>query len=169
MRKVVSRALGDAVLGAHDWTEWLHELFISRGAVGGSQLVTLARTAQLEVAPTACRRVEVDVARTTGQAVTVAVVRDEQYGGLFRIACDGEFSVHDSSGFFAVGPEEAAHEVSVTVQDILLERWWRVWPACTQHDAGLHPDFIDAGAVWLCRPGRHYTPVGELPSSPDSF
>lgn len=168
MRQVVPRDLGDASLGSHDWTEWLYELFISQGAVAGSELKTLARTAQLEVAATACRRVESDVKETTGEAVTVAVVRDEDYAGLLRITCDGEKSVHDSSGFFSIGLEEATCEIADTVQDILLERSWKVWPTCTQHDAGLHPDFIDGGAVWLCRSGRHYTPVGELPSGSET-
>ncbi len=56
--------------------------------------------------------------------------------------------------------------VADTVQDILGERW-TAWPLCPQHDYGLHPDIIGREAVWLCRRGRHYTPVGRLGEETD--
>ena len=162
LREVVVPEFG--AVDGDDWGDWLHQVFTTQGAVRGPDLRRLASAAQREAAETASRRVAADVARTTGHTVAIGVV---VRGHNMRIACDGEFSNDDSGGFFSIGEEEAACEVADTVQDILLERLWKVWPTCTRHDAGLHPDFIDGGAVWLCRPGRHYTPVGDLPEAPD--
>jgi hypothetical protein len=162
MREVVMPEFGEAL--TEDWGDWLHQVFTTQGALRGPDLRRLASAAQHQAAEAASRRVAADVAQTTGLTVSIGLVERD---GTMRIACDGEFSSDDSGGFFAIGDEEAAAEVADTVQDILLERLWRVWPTCPQHDSGLHPDFIDGGAVWLCRSGRHYTPVGELPGSPD--
>jgi hypothetical protein len=163
MREVVVQELGE--VRAEDWGERLHQVFTTQGAIRGPDLRRLASAAQQQAAEAASRRVAADVARSTGHTVVIGPVVS---GHNMRIACDGELSNDDSGIFFAIGEEEAACEVADTVQDILLERLWRVWPTCARHDSGLHPDFIDGGAVWLCRPGRHYTPVGELPESPDS-
>ncbi|RBY97107.1 hypothetical protein DQ237_05885 [Blastococcus sp. TF02-8] len=158
LRDVVLPELGE-VDQRDDWAEWLHQLYVARGAVDREELRRLASEAQRQAAETASQLVVADVARTSGQAVAVGpLVREHS----MRIACDGELSNDDSGGFFAIGALEAACEVADTVQDILQERWWKVWPSCSQHDSGMHVDLIGDEAVWLCRRGRHYTPIGEL-------
>jgi hypothetical protein len=38
-----------------------------------------------------------------------------------------------------------------------------VWPECPQHDAGLHPELVAEGAVWVCRVGGHtVSRIGQL-------
>jgi len=160
--EVVIPELGE--VQGEDWGDWLHELFSTQGAVGGSELRSLASAAQRAVAEGACRRVMADIARTTEQLITIAL---EAYDYSARIACDGEFSNHDSGGFFSIGSEEAACEVATITQDILVERWWTVWPTCTEHDSGRHVELIAGEAAWLCRRGRHHTRIGELASGTD--
>jgi len=160
--EVVTQELGE--VQGEDWGDWLHELFRTQGAVGGSELLRLASAAQRAAAEGACRRVMADIANTAEQLITIA---PEAYDYSIRIACDGEFSNHDSGGFFSIGSEEAACEVATITQDILVERWWRVWPTCTGHDSGMHVELIAVEAAWLCRPGRHYTRIGKLASGTD--
>lgn len=141
-----------------DWHEWLHELFVSRGAASGPELLRLAFAVQREVAEGASRRVAADVAHTTG---TVVAIELATWDRTMRITCDGKTRDGDT-GFVAIGREEAACEVADTVQDVLQERSWKVWPTCAAHDSGLHPDLINGEAVWLCRRGKHHTPIGAL-------
>ena len=162
MRSVIVSEFGEAL--TEDWSDWLYQLFITHGPLPGPDLRRLASAAQHHVAEAASRRVAADVAGTTG--LTVAIELVERDGNL-QLACDGEFSSDDSGGFFSIGEEDAAGEVADIVQDVLVERLWRVWPTCPLHDSGLHPRSIDRGAVWLCRAGRHYTPVGALAGPAD--
>ena len=101
VREVVVQELGE--VRAEGWGEWLHQVFTTQGAIRGQDLRRLASAAQQPVAEAASRRVAADVARTTGHTVAIEpVLRDHR----MRIACDGELSNDDSSGFFAIGEEE---------------------------------------------------------------
>ncbi|SNT00428.1 hypothetical protein SAMN04488107_4618 [Geodermatophilus saharensis] len=156
-QEVVRPELGE--IGGVDWGDWLHPLFTTQGAVSGPEVRRLSAAAQQAAAEAAGRRVAADVARTTGRVVAVTPVAGDH--GL-RIACDGQLSDHDSGGFFSIGDEEAACEVASLVQDVLVDRLWAAWPLCPEHEYGLRADIIDRKATWLCRRGRHHTPVGGL-------
>lgn len=143
-----------------EWLDWLGEVHAQRGWVAAKELLALVLERQLEVGAAAVARVVADVEKSTGRVTRVVLVH-EAYS--VRVQCDGEFSNHDSGGLFAVTPESAAVEVAATVQDIVLEQWWQVWPVCPEHDAGLHVDLLDRRAVWVCRLEQHVVAVvGQL-------
>jgi hypothetical protein len=61
-------------------------------------------------------------------------------------------------------PAVALTGLAVMTQESLLERTWRVWPACPRHDLGVHGSERNGTAVWWCagEGGHVLAPVGEL-------
>ena len=132
-----------------DWREWLHALYLRRGPLPPEDV---QRTAEVELrtrAQQAGTVVAADVMSTLGRLadITAGVHFDR-----VRVVVDGEIA--NGSGLMSFGPTELLVEVADAVQEIIMDDS-TVWPECPQHDAGLHPELVDEGAVWVCRAGGH--------------
>jgi len=159
LNDTVAKVFGSDVLQYPDWREWLEQLYAEHGAVSAPELAAMATTAKERAIHAAGRRVEGDLARTTTETVRVAPLVD---GDKVHIICDGLFDSDSPSDVFWIGEARIAAAVAATVQDILMDRWWTVWPLCVAHDAGFHAQLVDDRAMWVCRLGQHETEVGAL-------
>ncbi|MFD0888750.1 hypothetical protein ACFQ08_29790 [Streptosporangium algeriense] len=58
--------------------------------------------------------------------------------------------------------------VADAAQEVVMEVIWEAWPACPEHDLGLHAEPENGIAVWRCTGGEAHTvaPIGELPPLP---
>ncbi|WP_283137458.1 hypothetical protein [Rhizohabitans arisaemae] len=64
-------------------------------------------------------------------------------------------------------PVRALVEIADSVQGLVTEELWTVWPLCPEHVVGLHPRRFGGKAVWSCTAagGHVVAPIGELPRS----
>lgn len=135
-------------------------LYAERGPLAGEDLWTAALNHQLELAKDAVLALGSDVLATiTDREIHLAPV---VCGFVIRISCNGEFSSHDNGRMLAFGPSQALLEVATTVQDLVTEQHWMVWPECPQHERAL---LAERGRppVWVCRAGPHpVAAIGEL-------
>lgn len=141
-------------------------LYAERGPITGEPLWVAAAQHQLRLAADAVLAVLADVSATVpGRQVHI---EPTLCGSVVRIACDGRFSSHDGGRMTAFGPEQALLEVATTVQDLITEAWWIVWPQCPQHGRGLLAEHVGGSGhdpEWVCRSGRHViAAVGSLSS-----
>lgn len=142
---------------------YFRDLYAERGALTGEELWAAAVTHQLEVARRAVDVVAADVAAAEPDrdANIEAIVE----GFVVRIRVNGRLSSHDGGRMLAFGPAPAIVEVATTVQDLLTDEWWTVWPPCPEHGRGL---LAEPGPPpqWACRIGPHIVgPIGALPAS----
>ena len=139
------------------WLHWLHDLFLSRGALPTDRVVMLAEAALLNRAREAGEFVAADVSATTEQVAEItAGVHDE----AVRVVVNGQ--VANGVGIMSFDPMELLVEVADAVQEIIMDDSW-VWPECPQHDAGLHPELVEGQAMWGCRVGGHTVArIGQL-------
>ncbi len=133
---------------------FFQKVFAERGALTGEALWTLAAQHQLELAKRAAAAVTSDIRATTAdKEVEIEPVLE---GSVVRIKCNGAFDEHDGGRMFAFDLDRAMVEVAETVQDLLTEQWWAVWPLCPEHgDHGLCPEPSKPVASWSCRIGPH--------------
>lgn len=142
------------------------EVFAQHGALTGEALWTLAAKHQFDLAKRAAEAVAKDIRATADKEVEIEPVQD---GSVVRIKVNGEFDAHDGGRLFAFDLDRALVEVAETVQDLLTEQWWAVWPLCPEHgDHGLCPEPSKPVASWSCRIGPHTVgAVGALPRARD--
>lgn len=139
---------------------FFRDLYTSHGAPTGEQLWTAAASHQFELAKEAVLALGADILATiTDREIWIAPLI---CGYVVRISCNNEFSSHDGGRMVSFGPAQALLEVATTVQDLITEQHWMVWPECAEHGRALlaergHPP------VWVCRSGPHpVAAVGEL-------
>lgn len=135
-------------------------LYAERGALTGELLWTAAALHQSGLARQAVEKVAGDVAATLPeqQAQIEAVVE----GFVVRIEVNGRRSGHDGGRMLSFDVSDALVEVATTVQDLVTELWWTVWPECPEHERGLLPE-AGSPPVWACRSGPHVVaPIGGL-------
>ncbi len=140
---------------------FFRELYVERGGLTGEELWIAAVTHQYELAKDAVLAVGADIQATlTGQEIWIAPII---CGYVVRISCNNEFSLHDGGRMLAFGPAQALLEVATTVQDLITEQSYIVWPACPEHGRGLMPEPALPVPNWVCRTGPHaIAPVGAL-------
>jgi hypothetical protein len=136
-------------------------VYADSGALTGEALWTAAVTHQYELAKDAVLAVGADILNTlTDREVRIAPVI---CGFVVRISCNDQFSVHDGGRMLAFGPAQALLEVATTVQDLITEQSYIVWPACPEHGRGLMAEPSRPAPIWVCRTGPHtVAPVGSL-------
>lgn len=140
---------------------FFREVYSERGALAGEALWTAAVTHQFELAKDAVLAVGSDILATLAdREIRIAPVI---CGFVVRVSCNGEFSMHDGGRMLAFGQAQALLEVATTVQDLITEQSYIVWPACPEHGRGLMPEPALPAPTWVCRTGPHaIAPVGAL-------
>lgn len=53
--------------------------------------------------------------------------------------------------------DSVLEEVAEQMQEVVMERMWRVWPVCDEHRTGVHVESDGARAAWRCRAGDGHT------------
>ncbi|MGQ0626085.1 MAG: hypothetical protein ACT4PP_15735 [Sporichthyaceae bacterium] len=132
--------------------EYFRRLWAEQGPLTGEDLWLAAAQHQLELAADAVIAVLADLSATLPErSVHIEPVL---CGSVVRVSVDGRFSSHDGGRLVAFGADQALHEVAATVQDLLTEAFWMVWPECPAHARGL---LAEAGSppAWVCRAGNH--------------
>lgn len=140
---------------------FFRQLYTERGPLTGEALWTAAVTHQFELAKDAVLAVGSDILATVpDREIHIAPVI---CGFVVRISCNGEFSGHDGGRMLAFGSAQALLEVATTVQDLITEQSYIVWPACPEHGRGLMPEPALPAPRWVCRSGPHaISSVGAL-------
>jgi hypothetical protein len=146
----------DMAIG-YDWMEWLHEVYMTRGPLAPSIVEALAQEEALKRAQEAAALVAEDVTATLASPIDITATIEAE---RVRVIVNGE--VASGAGLMSFGPSELLVEVADAAQQMIMDDY-RVWPECSQHNAGLHPELDDGQAMWVCRSGRHViAPIGEL-------
>ncbi|WP_426573826.1 hypothetical protein [Aquihabitans sp. McL0605] len=107
---------------------------------------------RLEDLEKALEQVRADLERTwEGSVLVEAVINESDYP---MVLVNGSGS---SGGIDLAGPRhQLVAEVADYVQSQLMDQYvTRFWPACREHDRGLHSAVRDDVAVWWCRGGEH--------------
>lgn len=133
-------------------TTYFRELWTEQGPLTGEALWLAAADHQLRLAADAVLCVLADLAATLPERQVH--IQPVLCGSVVRISVDGRYSSHDGGRLVAFGADQALLEVAATVQDLLTEAFWMVWPECPAHARGL---LAEAGSppTWACRAGNH--------------
>jgi hypothetical protein len=140
---------------------WLQEVFRAHGPVAGDVVEVVFRLGQLALTERALAAVIGDLHRTTKWRPDVTV---DDSDGAVRITIDGNVTTPSLS----VAPYAVAAgfvEVAAYVQENVSDNAGAIWPVCSFHGFGLHPQINAGRAMWWCRPRDHpIAAIGELTS-----
>ena len=142
------------------WLRWLRRVFDAEGSVSKDVVTRGAVDHQLALANDAANTVLADLHRTTNARPVVEV--DVWMDSSIRISIDGGFT---APSMWEVEHPEALAEVADYFQRQLDQDpiIGSIWPACADHDVGLHAEVRGREAVWWCRLGEHaVATIGDL-------
>lgn len=76
----------------------------------------------------------------------------------------GDYHGEGIPAFEGNDPQQALWAVADSVQEVIMELVWFVWPVCATHDLGTHAGWEDGLPVWWCADdgGHTVAPIGEL-------
>lgn len=145
--------------------DWFGDVYDAEGPVSREAADARFAIRLDELARASAAKVLADVERTT---VLRPLITIEVDGGTVRIEyrSSGGSGGYQTPSMSAIDPVEALAEVADYLQEFVTEDLGAVWPTCTEHDAGLHPEVRDDDAVWWCLVGQHLVgAVGSLSRS----
>lgn len=161
-RDSIARPIMGDLADDPDWVKWLAILFSSGHVATGETLLPAIFADRLATAEAAKLRLDRDLRNSLPSP---PVLELQMHGRLVVITLDGNVSAHQPDGYFRLSGEEVAVEAAASVQDVMAEDMWVVWPTCPVDAAGLHARVVDARAVWYCEKSKHVVAnVGDLAS-----
>jgi hypothetical protein len=107
--------------------------------------------------------VERDV-RAVGFTGTLCLITHDWDGGRSAwVEYKGDYHGEGIPAFAGEDAQQAVVEVGDSVQEVIMELVWFVWPVCATHGRGLHAGWDGLPVWWCAADGRHtVAPIGEL-------